>query len=99
MGGNNHGLYISGHNAKAFFHLLQEQKSVIEVELGYQLEWEELPNGLDSRVAIYLDDVDPEAEKDWPRQHEWLRPVSTTCIGISRTGCRGRMPMLGICRK
>ena len=65
-------LYISGHDAKAFFHLLQEQKDVIEGELGYPLEWEELPDGLDSRIAIYLDDVDPEVEKDWPRQHEWL---------------------------
>ena len=65
-------LYLSGHNAKAFFHLLYEQKDTIEHDFGDPLEWEELPNGGDSRIAIYLDDVDPEDEKDWPRQHKWL---------------------------
>ena len=65
-------LYISGSNAKAFFHLLSQQKDTVEQELGYPLEWEELPGGNDSRIAIYLDDADPQDEKDWPRQHEWL---------------------------
>ena len=61
-------LYIKGGGAKAFFHLLHEQKDAIEQELSYPLEWEELPAGLDSRIAIYLDDVDPEDKQDWLRQ-------------------------------
>lgn len=65
-------LYLSGPNAKAFFHLLREQREGIEHELEYSLQWEELPDGQDSRIAVYLDDVDPEDEKDWSRQHEWL---------------------------
>jgi hypothetical protein len=65
-------LYISGANAKAFFYLLEQQKEAIEKELGYPLAWEELPERQDSRVAVYLEDVDPEREADWPRQHEWL---------------------------
>lgn len=65
-------LYISGDTAKAFFHLLQDQKEAIEQELGYPLEWEELPARRDCRVSAYLNDVDPENEQDWPRQHEWL---------------------------
>lgn len=44
----------------------------IEEELGYRLEWEELPARRDSRISIYLSNVDPEEERDWPRQHEWL---------------------------
>ena len=51
---------------------MRKQKDMIEQELGYRLEWEELPDGQDSRIAIYLDDVDPNDEQDWPRQHEWL---------------------------
>lgn len=65
-------LYLAGPNAKAFFHLLHEQKDMIENELDYPLQWEELPDGQDSRIAVYLDDVDPEDEDDWRRQHEWL---------------------------
>lgn len=65
-------LYISGGHAKAYFHLLRMQKAAIEGELGYPLEWEELPAGRDTRISIPLDDTDPEDQSDWPRQHEWL---------------------------
>lgn len=65
-------LYTSGEQAKAFFHLLKEQRQVIEQELGYQLDWEELPSRRDSRVSISLMSTDPEDQRDWPRQHAWL---------------------------
>jgi hypothetical protein len=65
-------LYISGGSAKAFFGLLRQQKDAIEQELGYALEWEELPERQDCRIASYLDEADPEDRTDWPRQHEWL---------------------------
>lgn len=63
---------ILGESAKAFFALLQEQKEAIERELGYELEWEELPSRRDSRVSSYLQNVDPDDQLDWPRQHKWL---------------------------
>lgn len=65
-------LYISGEHAKAFYALLKRQQVAIEQELGYPLEWEELPAGQDSRVAVYLGDLDPENQADWTRQHQWL---------------------------
>lgn len=65
-------LYISGLNAKAFFGLLKDQKEAVEQELGYPLEWEELPEGQDCRISCYLRDVDPENEDDWRHQHDWL---------------------------
>jgi hypothetical protein len=65
-------IYLSGANAKAHFGLLKRQKDAIERELGYALEWEELPEGQDSRIATYLNDADTEDSNDWPRQHEWL---------------------------
>jgi hypothetical protein len=64
-------LYMLGDRAKAFFALLHSQKDAVERELGYPLEWEELP-GRDQRIASYLKDVDPKNEGDWPRQHEGL---------------------------
>jgi hypothetical protein len=65
-------LYIYGDRAKSFFALLHNQRSEIESEIGYPLQWEELPDGQDSRVARYLDGVDPTDMADWPRQHKWL---------------------------
>ena len=65
-------LYLAGPKAKASFRLLREEKEDIEQELGYPLEWEELPAGTDSRIAVYLHDVDPGDESDWPRQHQWF---------------------------
>ena len=65
-------LYIRGDDAKAFFHLLKDQKHDIERELDGPLEWEELPTRQDSRIAVYLNNADPEDQKDWRRQHDWL---------------------------
>ena len=65
-------LYISGDHAKAFFGLLKLQRDAIERELGYPLEWEELPSRRDCRISSYLNEVDPEDEASWPHQHEWL---------------------------
>lgn len=65
-------LYLQGPSAKTFFGLLKNQQAEIERELGYALEWQELPEGQDSRIAIFLNEVDPTDEADWPRQHDWL---------------------------
>ncbi len=65
-------LYIYGDRAKALLAMLKEQKEEIERELGYALDWEELPSRRDCRVSSYLTGVDPEDESDWPRQHDWL---------------------------
>jgi len=65
-------LYISGDKAKSFFHLIRKQQQAIEQELGYHLDWEELPTRRDSRISVYMTNVDPEDERDWPRQHDWL---------------------------
>jgi hypothetical protein len=65
-------IYLGGTKAKSYFRQLEEQKEEIERELGYKLDWEELPEGKQSRIAIYLDDADPTNRADWPRQHEWL---------------------------
>lgn len=77
---------------KAFFHLLQEQKADIEEELGFALEWEELPDRRDSRIALHLDRTDAEDREDWVRQHEWLakslNEMRRVFADRVRAGCR-----------
>lgn len=65
-------LYISNEHAKAYFHLLRDQREAVEQELGYPLNWEELPDARDKRISVSLENVDPEDRDDWPRQHAWL---------------------------
>lgn len=65
-------VYISNEHAKDFFYLLREQREAIETELGYKLDWDDLPGGRDTRISITMDHVNPEDRTDWPRQHEWL---------------------------
>lgn len=65
-------LYIKGDHATVFFNLLKSEKEKIENELGCALVWEELPARKACRVALYLDNADPENKPDWPRQHKWL---------------------------
>ncbi|WP_375157685.1 DUF4268 domain-containing protein [Bradyrhizobium sp. RDT46] len=65
-------LYLHGERAKRFYYLLETQRADIERALGYALSWEELPDGQDSRIACYRDDVDPADATAWPSQHTWL---------------------------
>ena len=65
-------LYLSGSKAKEHFALLCEDKEAVELDIGYPLLWEELPNGPDSRISVRLGGVNPKVESDWARQHKWL---------------------------
>ncbi len=65
-------LHILGNNAKTFFALLKAQRDAIERELGFPLEWEDMPAYRDCRISAYLDEADPDDQSDWPRQHDWL---------------------------
>ena len=66
------GMSCYGDHAKEHYRLLAVDKATIEKEIGSPLDWEELPNRKESRIAIRLHDVDPTNQSDWPRQHNWL---------------------------
>lgn len=65
-------LYIAGDDAKGFFRALFGRREEIEANLGYALDWQELPERRDCRVCANLRDIDPEARSAWQFQHEWL---------------------------
>jgi hypothetical protein len=66
-------LYISGKRAKSCLRALMGQRAEIEKEIGFPLAWEELPSKRDCRIAVYLDNVDPEDKRQWRDQHQWLQ--------------------------
>lgn len=65
-------LVLSKENAKPHFHLLQEDRSAIESEIGEALEWDELPTKTECRIRLRWQGCDPTDRSAWSTQHEWL---------------------------
>ena len=59
-------------NAKAYFGLLSEQREEIEKELGFSLEWMELPDRKSSRLLAHGNNSDPSDKAAWPEYHRWM---------------------------
>lgn len=65
-------LYMRGENAKKAFYELKREKDNIEKELGIELDWQELPEGQDSRIILYRDG-DIFDKNTWEETAEWLK--------------------------
>src|SRR5262249_53511526 len=65
-------IYIRGTNAKKAFKLLEQQKREIEAQLG-PLDWQELPDKQDARIALYKNDVDIAHPATHASAFEWLK--------------------------
>ena len=65
-------LVLTGSYAKPHYYLLVEQKDEIEAELGFPLNWRELPTKKESRVTLRKPDTDPKRKSEWPEQHKWM---------------------------
>lgn len=66
-------LYIS--DDKEFFQKLYSKKDEIEEELGFNLEWNELPDKKASRIITYKN-VDFDNKADWKNQFDWLMLIA-----------------------
>jgi hypothetical protein len=64
-------LTISGPHAKAYFHLLHQERQQLEWDLGRNLDWQERPEGKESHLIIRRK-ADPADRADWPTQHAWM---------------------------
>ena len=60
--------------SEAYFNLLLEEKEAIENETGFSLVWRELQDKKSSKITIYKD-ANPKNEKDWGKQHAWLKEM------------------------
>jgi len=89
------GLSCYGSQAKANFHLLEQQKQDIESEIGQTLEWLLLSERKESKIILRLRDADPMEKQDWPRQHLWLAETlerfhKTFTPRVKAVGAEGR---------
>jgi hypothetical protein len=66
-------MHQKGLTPKLAFRQLEAQRDAIQLELGTSLDWQELPDSVASRIAVYLKDTDLTNREDWPRQHGWIR--------------------------
>lgn len=65
-------LELLDENANTYFHLLSEDKQAIEEELGFNLDWRELPSRRSCRLIKFLDDADVSKSEDWLRLQNWM---------------------------
>ncbi len=65
-------LWIPGAEAKKHFANLSAQKKDIEGKLGFELDWQELPDAKACRVATWYPNASIEDEGRWGEYLEWL---------------------------
>ncbi len=65
-------LWIPDVNAKKHFANLSAQKKEIEGKLGFELDWQELPDAIACRIAVWYPEASIEDETRWDEYLEWL---------------------------
>lgn len=65
-------LYISDQDAKQYYSKLLERKEDIESRLGFEMDWQELPESGACRIASYCQGVSIEDETRWNEYINWL---------------------------
>ncbi len=66
-------LVLNDKKSKAYFWLLFDQKEQIESELGFPLDWKELPERKKSTLLYFLNDVNPLDKNKWSEYHIWMK--------------------------
>lgn len=65
-------LWLSNQDAKKHFANLASQKQDIENKLGFELDWQELPDSRACRIASWLPKASIEDEGRWVEYIDWL---------------------------
>ena len=66
------GLWMTGGEAKSRFANLLSMRSAIEQPLGFELDWQELPDSKACRIATYYKNASIEDESRWDEYFDWL---------------------------
>ena len=63
-------MIMNDSDSKAYYHLLLQEQAKIEAELGFELEWDEKPEGKESHITI-RHHTDTTNRDNWPALHAW----------------------------
>ncbi len=64
---------MPGEDAKAHFARLSEHREVIERQLGFALDWQELPDAKACRIVTFYPNASIEDETRWDEYLQWLQ--------------------------
>ncbi|TGM60813.1 DUF4268 domain-containing protein [Leptospira vanthielii] len=64
-------LSITGDKSKENYKTLLSSKQNIEKETNLKLIWEELPDAIESRIKVELENIDPSNKENWNKMIEW----------------------------
>lgn len=70
-------IYLRGKNAKTAFRLLVAKKNEIETKTGV-LEWLELPDKQDCRIALFKHDIEFRNRSNWQDSYSWYKEKAET---------------------
>lgn len=65
-------LWMPGPEAKTRFASLSEQRKEIEDKLGFELDWQELPDSMACRIASWYPDASIEDQSRWDEYLNWI---------------------------
>jgi hypothetical protein len=65
-------LWMPGARAKEHFANLLKQKTMIETQLGFDLDWQELPDAKACRIAAWYPQASIEDESRWNEYLDWV---------------------------
>jgi len=65
-------LWMPGENAKTYFAQLLAQREEIERQLGFGLDWQELPGVKSCRIVSYYPNASLEDETRWEEYFQWI---------------------------
>lgn len=77
-------LWMSGDEAKRHFAELTKQKKDIEDKLGFELDWQELPDAKACRVASWYPNASIEDESRWKEYIKWITERLVTMDKVLR---------------
>jgi len=77
-------LWMPGAEAKAHFAQLIAQKEDIEAKLGFELDWQELPESRACRIATWYPDASIEDESRWGEYLDWITQRLVTMNAVLR---------------
>lgn len=66
-------LNMDNQYAKSYFHQLYADKKEIEDELGFEVEWRELPDRKASGIRCYNNGMNPMDQEAWPKHFAWFQ--------------------------